>query len=113
MTEIINNEQIIEISKELEELSNNETIKFLNECKASIFEFTKDDNNNVIMKQSNKVKVIKKKYILSQYDITTNSYIYIEKFNKLSDITNYLEKFNIKIKLKKLIKNKLFKLEIN
>jgi hypothetical protein len=63
MSEIHNNEQIEELqleNKQLEQLEQiellsnndqyNETLQFINDCNMSIFNFTKDDANNVILK---------------------------------------------------------------
>jgi hypothetical protein len=88
-----------------------ETLNFLNECNMSMFNFTKDTNNNVILKPI-KIKLFKKKYNLYQYNLTTNNYQYIDKFCTLQDISKYLEKLGISINLKTLIK-KLFKIELN
>jgi hypothetical protein len=119
MTEIQNNDEIEKLNNEisnneqLEETSNinsNETIEFINECNTSIFDFTKDKTNNIILKP--KVKNIKKKYRLYQYNLYIENYVYIDKFATFSDISNYLENKDININLKTLLKNKLLKIEL-
>lgn len=118
MTEINNIVHIEELSnaqlenKQLEQIEQqyNETLEFINECNMSIFNFTKDNTNNVILKP--KEKIIKKKYKLYQYNLNINEFIYIGKFTTFSEITKYLEKQDIHINLKTLIKNKLLKIEL-
>jgi hypothetical protein len=121
MTEILNNTQIKELSLEnsqleepLELLSNNEqnneTIEFLTKCNMSIFNFTKDKTNDVILKP--KEKIIKKKYKLFQYNLTLKNYVRINNFATFSEISKYLENLDIKINLKTLLKNKLLKIEL-
>jgi hypothetical protein len=107
MTETINNEQIQELSKELQELSNNQTLNFIND---SIFDFTKSNTNDIVLKT--KEKIIKKKYKLYQYNLNVENFIYINNFVTFSDISKYLENLNIHINLKTLLKNKLFKIEL-
>ena len=117
MTETINNEQIEELSleklqieilnDEIELLSNNEqyneTIEFLNKCNMSIFEFSKDNTNAVIL--TPKEKTIKKKYKLYQYNLNIE-------YSTFMDITKYLTNLDIHINLKTLLKNKLLKIEL-
>jgi hypothetical protein len=53
----------------------NEKLKFINECQASIFDVTMDNNNmnnNIILKKTD--NIIKKKYKLYQY----NLYVYCD-----------------------------------
>jgi hypothetical protein len=59
-----------------------------------------------------KEKTIKKKYRLYQYNLYIEQYTYIGKYATFSEITKYLENLNIKINLKSLLKNKLFKIEL-
>jgi hypothetical protein len=113
---ISNNEQIELISnKHLEEtielLSNNETIKFINECGMSIFNFTKDNTNGQII-LTPKVKRIKKKYKLYQYNLNIEQFIHIDNFTTFTEISTYLTSLDININLKTLIKNKLLKIEL-
>jgi hypothetical protein len=71
----------------------------------SISSFKKNKNN--------KIRIVNKKYNLYQYNLYIDNYVYIFKFATLSDITKYLENKDIAINLKKLLKNKLFKIELN
>jgi maltoporin len=64
----------------------------------SIFNFTKDDANNVILKP--KEKTIKMKYKLFQYNLTIKNYVRIDKTTTFTEITKYLEKQDIHINLK-------------
>ena len=83
-----------------------DTLKFLDECRISIFDFKKDKNN--------KIKIVNKKYKLYQYGLTvSNSFIYLDSFTTLKDISIYLKNKGININLKSLIKAKLFKIEIS
>ena len=59
-----------------------------------------------------KEKSTKKKYRLLQYNLNINEFIYIGKFTTFTEITKYLEKQDIHINLKTLIKNNLFKIEL-
>jgi hypothetical protein len=121
MTEIINIEQIEQLTlenKQLEETIEltskldqyNETLEFINECGMSIFNFTKGNTNNVILKP--KEKTIKKKYKLYQYNLNINEFIYIGQYTTFYEINNYLTSLDININLKTLIKNKLLKIEL-
>jgi hypothetical protein len=89
-------EQFEQLEETLE-LSNNdqynETIKFINECQLSIFDFTKNNANNIILKT--KEKIIKKKYKLFQYNLTLKNYVRIDNFSTFSEISKYLEKQEI------------------
>jgi hypothetical protein len=76
----------------------------------SIFNFTKDKTNEVILKP--KEKTIKKKYRLYQYNLYINEFIYIGKFTTFTEINKYLENLDIHINLKTLLKNKLLKIEL-
>ena len=83
-----------------------DTLNFLDECRISIFDFKKGKNN--------KIKLVNKPYKLFQYGLSVeHSFIYIENFAKLSDITKFLESKGINISIKKLIKNKIFKIELS
>jgi hypothetical protein len=104
------NSQIQQLEETIELISNNETLNFINECNMSIFDFTKDKTNEVIL--TPKLKTIKKKYKLFQYNLNINEFVYISKFTTFTEITNYLENLEIKINLKTLIKNKLLKIEL-
>ena len=87
-------------------LKSDETLQFLSLCNISISEFKKSKNN--------KIKIVNKKYKLFQYGLSVeHSFIFIEKFATLSDISTYLANKGININLKSLIKNKLFKVEIS
>ena len=115
MTEINNYDEIEQINEQLEESINSnekleQTIEFINECHASIFDFSKDNTNKVVLKP--KEKMIKKKYKLYQYNLIIENYAYIGKFATFSEKTKYLENFGIKINLKILLKNKLLKIEL-
>jgi hypothetical protein len=101
-------EETVELTSEL--LSSNETLEFINECNMSIFNFTKDKTNEVILKQ--KEKIMKKKYRLYQYNLYIEQYVYIGQHATFSDISNYLTSLGININLKTLLKNKLLKIEL-
>ena len=88
--------ELSDINKTIEELINNE-----------IMELT---TGQITLKS--KVKAIKKKYRLLQYNLNINEFIYIGKFTTFTEITKYLEKQDIHINLKTLIKNNLFKIEL-
>jgi hypothetical protein len=101
-------EETIELTSKLDQY--HETLEFINDCDMSIFNFTKDKTNEVKLKP--KEKTIKKKYRLYQYNLYINEFIYIGKFTTLTEINKYLENLDIHINLKRLIKNKLFKIEL-
>ena len=88
--------ELSDINKTIEELINNE-----------IMELT---TGQITLKP--KEKTIKKKYHLLQYNLNINEFIYIGKFTTFTEITKYLEKQDIHINLKTLIKNNLFKIEL-
>ena len=90
MTEIQNNDQIEQIEEFSTETinanlneQNNETIEFLTECNMSIFNLTKDQTNDMILKP--KEKIIKKKCKLFQYNLILKNYVRIDNFATFSD----------------------------
>ena len=81
------------------------TLEFLQLCDMSISSFKKD--------KTNKIKLINKKYKLFQYNFNIDSFIYIGKYATLKDISIFLDEHGCTISIKKLIIQKLFKVEIN
>jgi len=101
-------EETIELTSKLDQY--HETLEFITDCGMSIYDFTKDKTNDVIL--TPKEKTIKKKYKMFQYNLNINEFIYIGKYATFSEISKYLENLDIHINLKSLIKNKLYKIEL-